>query len=207
MKSNKHAYQIVKPALITISGNPGSGKSTAATKLCQLLQGEQIYVGQIRRDMAKEKGMSLEQFNEYSIGRPECDVDVDIVAAAKARELYSQGKSVIVEGRTQFHFIPESVKLYIFVEPEEGARRILAALQDKNQASTRNEASADDLSTKVLQVIKREETDAQRYVGLYGFDHRDRRHYDRVIDSTKLSPEEVVEQALQYISEKQAILV
>ena len=47
--------------IITISGTPGSGKSTVAKIIVETLNAERIYVGGIRRELAREKGMTLQE--------------------------------------------------------------------------------------------------------------------------------------------------
>ena len=45
--------------IITISGAPGSGKSTVATFLAKALHLQHYSAGQFMRDMAKERGVTL----------------------------------------------------------------------------------------------------------------------------------------------------
>ncbi|NQV91749.1 AAA family ATPase [Candidatus Woesearchaeota archaeon] len=189
--------------IITISGNPGSGKSTVAKILIKKLNAERIYVGGIRRDLAKEKGMTLEELNEYAKTHPETDVDVDVKAAEKARMLEKQGKIVIVEGRTQFHFIPESIKIYVKVEPNVGAERIWKDLQIKELAKQRNEGNIESLEQLKASVTLREEQDAARYKKYYGIDNRNESQFDLVVDSTVPSAEEVAEKIVEYINGQQ----
>ncbi|MDP6037119.1 MAG: hypothetical protein QGG64_01065, partial [Candidatus Latescibacteria bacterium] len=54
---------------------------------------------------------------------------------------------------------------------------------------------------------QREENDAQRYLKYYGFDHRDKKNYDFVIDTTNLTPEEVVARQGQLEKELNGVLV
>ena len=130
MNALGYAQRIKPPVLITISGSPGSGKSSVAQKITQTLGGERIYVGSIRREMARKRGMTIEQLNIYALNHPETDVDVDKEVALRARELYSNGLNVFVEGRTQFYFLQESLKIYIYATIEEGARRIWESIKD-----------------------------------------------------------------------------
>ncbi|PIN87518.1 hypothetical protein COV12_03490 [Candidatus Woesearchaeota archaeon CG10_big_fil_rev_8_21_14_0_10_32_24] len=188
--------------IITISGNPGSGKSTIAKILLKKLNAERIYVGGIRRDLAKEKGMTLEELNEYAKTHPETDVDVDEKAAEKARTLEKQGKIVIVEGRTQFHFIPESIKIYVKVDPNVGAERIWKDLQKKELAEQRNEGNIISLEQLKASVILREEQDAARYKKYYGIDNRKESQFDLVVDSTVPSAEEVADEIMKYTERK-----
>ncbi len=185
--------------IITISGTPGSGKSTVASILVTKLSAERIYVGGIRRELARKKGMTLQELNEYAKMHPETDVDIDIKAAAQAQGLEQKHQFVIVEGRTQFHFLPESVKIFMKVDPEEGARRIWKDLQNKKTQEQRNEGKITSFEAMKKRIYEREEEDAARYQKYYGFDHRDEKQYDLVIDTTTLAPEEVSQKIINYI--------
>ena len=48
--------------IATVSGPPGSGKTTASRLLSEKLGYPLVYVGNIFREMAKERGMSLADF-------------------------------------------------------------------------------------------------------------------------------------------------
>lgn len=186
--------------IITISGTPGSGKSTAAKILVKKLDAERIYVGGIRRELAREKGMTLQELNEYAKTHPETDVDVDQKAASLAREMDKTAKYVVVEGRTQFHFLPESLKVFMKVSLEEGARRIWKELQDKSAQEARNEGEISSFEEMKKNVQEREEEDAARYQKYYSFDHRDESHYDFVLDTSDITAEEAAEKVLDFIS-------
>jgi cytidylate kinase len=174
--------------IITISGTPGSGKSTIAQKLAEKLNAERIYVGSIRRELAREKGITLEQLNEYGLTHPETDVDIDQKIAIQAREAAKKG-IVIVEGRVQFHFIPESFKIFIHVAVEEGARRIWKQMQNKADKKMRNEGEVKDINALINDIKKRIDNDKKRYKKYYNLDHTDEAHYDLVIDTTKITAE------------------
>lgn len=193
--------------IITISGTPGSGKSTAAEMLAKKLKAEWIYVGGIRRQLAKEKGMTLQELNQYAATHPETDVDVDKKAATQARELERKGKIVIVEGRTQFHFLPESVKIFMKVDPEEGARRIWKDLQNKATQEKRNEGNIPTFEAMKKRIYEREEEDAARYKKYYGIDHHDLSQYDLIIDTTNLTPEKTVEKINSFIILKRKVSI
>jgi cytidylate kinase len=182
--------------IITISGTPGSGKSTVAQKLAEKLNAQRIYVGAIRRELAREKGITLEQLNEYGLTHPETDVDIDQKIAIEAREAAKKG-IVIVEGRVQFLFIPESFKIFIKVTVEEGARRIWKQLQNEDEKKQRNEGEVKDVLTLVNDIKKRIENDKKRYKKYYNLDHTDESHYDFVIDTTKLNPEQAAAKILK----------
>ena len=185
--------------IITISGTPGSGKSTVAKILVEKLKAERIYVGGIRREIARKKGWTLEELNKYAQTHPETDVDVDKDVTVQARQLEKAGKKVIVEGRTQYHFLPESIKIYIKVEPEEGARRIWNDLQEKELRDQRNEGNITSFEQMKLRMKQRQQEDIKRYQKYYSINPYDESHYDLVVDSTAISAEEVAEKILSYV--------
>ena len=185
--------------IITISGNGGSGKTTAAKKLKELFSSERVYVGGIRRELAREKGMSLAELNEYAMEHPETDVEVDEKAAAHVREL-AKNNSVVVEGRTQFKFLPESIKLLLKVDVEEGARRVWKEIHNPEAREKRNEGEVVPFEEFLEKVKERENSDSYRYKKYYDIDHMDESHYDLVIDTTNLNPDEVIQKIIDHVS-------
>ena len=80
--------------LITISGLPGSGKTTVARLLSRQLGLPHIYAGDIYRKEAEARGLSLEAFNRLSERDHSIDRDLDAKMAAYARK-----GNVVLEGR------------------------------------------------------------------------------------------------------------
>lgn len=191
--------------IITISGTPGSGKSTIAKILQQKLSAERIYVGGIRRELARKKGMTLVELNEYAKTHPETDVDVDKEAAAEARKLDKQGKTVIVEGRTQYYFLPESIKIFIKVDEEEGTRRIWKDLQNEQTRAERNEGNITSVEQMKKRIRQRATEDNKRYLKYYGIHPADESQYDFILDTTKITAEEGVRKILTYLKTKKTL--
>jgi len=188
--------------IITISGSAGSGKSTMARIMLKKLNAKRVYVGGIRRELARSKGMSLEELNVYGQKHPETDVDVDKAAAAKARELSLDGSNVIVEGRVMYHFLPESLKIFLKTDVTVAAKRIFLEMQDEEAKAKRNEGEPQSVEELEKSILRREESDAMRYKKYYGIDHRLESNYDYVLDTTDLSVEQVTDKVMEFLESK-----
>lgn len=173
--------------IITISGMPGSGKSTVARRLSEQLAYKRYYMGAVRRGAARKLGLTLEEFNKKGEKDPSTDSFVEeyIQKLARSRDNF------IIESRTAWAFIPQSIKIFIYVDPREGSRRILKSLKNPRSARARNEGSQLRTYKEVLQSVKnRIQSDDIRYKKYYGLKVRDKKNYDLYVDVTHLSVEE-----------------
>ncbi len=171
--------------IISISGDAGAGKSTVAKKLAEKLNFSRYYIGGLRRQKAKERGMTLEEYNKLGENDPSTDLEVDNYQ----KELGKKEDNFVIEGRTSWYFIPHSFKIYFSVDKKEGAKRIQKELQKKND---RNEG--DNLKTVedvIVSIEKRKISDSKRYKKYFNIDVYDMSNYDCIIDTTNLTPEEV----------------
>ena len=174
--------------LITISGLPGSGKTTVARLLSHRLGVPHIYAGDLYRRAAVERGVSLEAFNALS----EKDHSIDRELDAKMAEYARQGAAVL-EGRLAgFMALQEGVdalKVWLTASDEVRARRV-AQRESKD-------------SNAVLQLNRsRQGSDAKRYRAIYGFDLNDTTIYDLILDSDDQGPEALAEQILARAAER-----
>lgn len=171
---------------ITISGTPGSGKSTVAQLLHKKLGIRYIYSGMIFRDLARKYKMALEKFGEYC----EKNDDVDRELDRNQLRILKEG-NVILEGRlagwlAYLHQIP-ALKILIVADVDTRAKRIV-----KREGGT--------VTQRKQEILKREKSERKRYKMYYDIDVTDTSIYDLVIDSTDKTPEEIVEQILERIS-------
>jgi len=181
--------------IIAFSGDEGSGKSTIAKKVAAHFGMPRYYMGQILRNMAKERGLSLVEFLKLGEQDPSIDKEVDdfIVKLAKEKDNF------LIESRTAWYFIPQALKIYLKVDEREAARRIFKELQGENQ---RNEGKENELNSieKVLEKIReRRQSDDKRYQKYYGINVRKEDNFDFVLDTTYLSIEEVFEKVKNFI--------
>jgi len=166
--------------LITISGVPGSGKTTVATRLATRLGLPHVYAGDLYRQEAKRRGLSLEQFNELAERDHSIDRALDDQMAARAREGH-----VVLEGRLAGYLAAanglEALKVWLDASDEVRARRVAQREQrDWREVVAVNRA--------------RHGSDAKRYKAIYGFDLGDTRVYDVVLNTDERTPEALVEE-------------
>jgi cytidylate kinase len=76
---------------ITISGLPGTGKTTVARLLEKRLGLRYVYSGEIFREMAKKYKMSLEEFSEYCETHREIDEELDQYQLGRETSLWKEG--------------------------------------------------------------------------------------------------------------------
>ena len=183
--------------IITISGMPGSGKSSVAKVLAKKLGYKHVNMGNIRRSIAKKKGMTLEEFNKLG----ETNKSTDVLIDKEVKRLGKEEKNVILESRTAWFFIPESLKIFIDVSSEVGAKRILKDLKNKNRLKKRNEVR--ERVTTVAEMKKKNAqriaSDELRYQKYYGFKPYEKKNFDVVIDASNLSIKENVGIILDYL--------
>ncbi len=167
----------------TISGPPGSGKSTVAKELQEKLGLEVHSAGDIFRKMAKESHMTLEEFGHVA----ERSWDIDIELDKRMLDLIRARGDAIFEGRMTGYLCYlndiEALKVHITAPPEVRLRRVM-----------RREAK--DKDTVLREMREREMSEQKRYKSIYGYSLDDLQIFDLTIDSSRQKPAEIVDAIL-----------
>ncbi|EKE11508.1 MAG: hypothetical protein ACD_15C00066G0003 [uncultured bacterium] len=186
-----------KKLIISLNGQEGSGKSTMAAMIAEKLEIPRYYMGQIYRDMAKEKGLSLPKFRKICDADPSFDNKIDDFVAS----LPQKQASFVIESRTAWHFIPQSIKIYLRVNSKIAAERIFKNISEKNNRDN-EDANLNTVENIEKSILKRREEDSERYFSLYGIRQDDEKNYDFVLDTTNLDINDVFEEIITFINEK-----
>jgi len=176
--------------IITISGQAGSGKSTVGKLLAEKLSYKHYSMGDLRRKMAEEKGISIAELNRLGEKEDFTDKEVD----EYQRKLGEKEDNFVVDGRLSFHFIPKSVKIYLEARSEVRAQRVFSDERITEQYKGLEDAK------KALE--DREESDSKRYKKYYGIDFKHRGHFDIVLDTSDILAEKVVEKIVKLLKKR-----
>ncbi len=176
--------------IITISGLPGSGKTSVAKLLAKKLNFKFYSMGDIIQTFVLSKKMTLLQFNKLRDKNKAWDYMID----SYQKQLVKKHKDVIVDGITSFYLFSDSIKVFFSVKPEVSAKRIFQAKRPDEPYKSFSEA--------LKAVKKRIKDDRSRYNRLYGIDCHKLSNFDLVIDTSDLSPKEVVNVILKFVKEK-----
>jgi predicted cytidylate kinase len=165
--------------LVTVSGPPGSGTTTASEHVAARLGVPLASGGAVFRAIAAERGMSLADFGRYATDHPEVDVELDTRLAERARE-----GDVVIESRLAGWIVHNeritAVTAFLDCDPKVRAARVAAR-------------EGVPLEQALAENDERERVERARYLALYATDIEDTSIYDLVLDSGALTPEELAD--------------
>lgn len=166
--------------IITISGKAGSGKSTIARELAKRLNLDHYSIGDLMRQIAKEKEISLAELNILA----EKDKSIDRELDKKQIELRKKD-NFIIDGRLTAFFIPNA-DLKVFLDCDDGvrAKRIFNDSRDGERGK--------DIAELIEKIRQRELSERKRYKSLYNADYHNKELYNLILNTTNLSVNEVI---------------
>lgn len=175
--------------IIVLGGKAGAGKSTIARMIAQRMQLKHYSIGDLQREIAREKGISLMELSKLE----EEDPFIDKMLDGKQKTLGEREDDFVIDGRLSAHFIPQAIKVFVDAEKEERARRVL---QDNRKGE-----SARNIREMMRQMEEREESERRRYRKYYDYDPYDTSVYDLVIDSTNKDPEKIIGEVVSFLDQ------
>lgn len=185
--------------IITITGYPGSGKSTLGKGIAKALGMKHYSAGMFWRQIGKERGMSLMQVQEAAKKDRGIDDEVD----RRSTELGKKEDNFVIDGRVAWHFIPKSLKIFVKIDLKKAAERVY---RDSKQGKEERKGEEGNLSIEetVKNMQQRMKMNQKRYKSLYNVDYLDEKNYDIVVDTSDSdipeTREKVLKQLKQYLS-------
>ena len=156
--------------LITVSGPPGSGKSTNADAVAEAFDLEHVSGGDIFRELAAERGYTPVEFNELAEDEDEIDRDLD----ARLRAVAAERDDVVLESRLAGWLAAEYADIRVWLDAPLSVRaERIAAREDKPVGVARTETE------------RREHSEAKRYRELYDVDVADLSIYDVTLNTAR----------------------
>lgn len=177
--------------LLTVSGPPGSGKSTTAAALAERFDLSHTSGGDIFRSVAAERGVSVGRLNEIAEEDPSIDKDLD----RRLQQIAAEKDDVVLESR-----------LAGWLSADHAAFRIWLDAPLDVRAERIAERENKEIDTARIETEQREESEADRYEEYYDINIRDLSIYDIHINTARWGPEdvpEIIEHAIaQYNADK-----
>jgi cytidylate kinase len=174
-----------KKHIITLSGKPGSGKSSTSDKVAEMLSYTHYSSGDLVRALIKKRRITLADFNEMATTDHALDEEID----EQLRELRDQ-KNIVIDSRLGFYWIPESFKVYLDLDMEVATARIY-----KDAISNEGRSGEVDMNTSIAdarqQVQARLHGESRRFKTMYGVNPYKNSHFDLVINTLDHSPQTV----------------
>lgn len=171
--------------IITLTGKPGSGKSSTADRVAELLGYTRYSSGEFVRNITHKQKLTLQEFNKRAESSPEMDYYID----EELRKLRDHN-DIVVDARLGFYWIPESFKVYLDLSNDVAIARIFKDASINTLRSDSGEGGQ-TMSDVADQVEERMRSERIRFKKLYGINPYSTEHFDLVVDTARHSPQTV----------------
>jgi predicted cytidylate kinase len=172
---------------ITISGHPGSGTSTLVDSICKVKGWSSLNGGQIFREEAKNRGMTLAEFGDLCAN--DFSVDKSLDEILKSNMQNPEGPDVMESRLSGWwaHLLNlDCFRIWLDVNEEVRAQRVV-----NREGITLEEA--------LLNNRKRSEIDLARYQEMYGLNPEESTPYTHVVDASNLDSAGVLGAVLEIL--------
>ncbi|WP_435175907.1 (d)CMP kinase [Halorussus sp. AFM4] len=175
--------------LITVSGPPGSGKSTTASKLADALDLEHKSGGDIFRELAAERGYSTLEFNKLAEEDDQIDRDLD----RRLADIAAEEDDLVLESRLAGWLAGDHADFRVWLDaPLDVRAERIAEREEKPVDNAREETAA------------RESSETDRYREYYGIDITNLKIYDLSINTARWDADAVLDMLVTAVEEYDA---
>jgi predicted cytidylate kinase len=168
---------------ISISGPPGSGKTTICSLVASKLGYDYVLVGQIFRQMASERRVDLDTFGRLAEEDETIDRELDDRMLAEARSK----DNIVIEGRLSGPLM-KAKKIPVF--------SVYIDAADDIRAERIAHREGKDVDKVLREIRTRERSERKRYMAFYSIDPADPSHYDLWLDSSNTPAEALADTIL-----------
>ncbi|MBV9686026.1 MAG: AAA family ATPase [Alphaproteobacteria bacterium] len=161
--------------IITVAGSIGSGKSSTAKAVASALKFRHFSSGDLFRQIAAERGESIEAMNISA----EVQRDIDLKVDDLLQEMYFTEEKLAIDSRMAWHWMPGSFKVFLVLDPDTAAKRIFKHLRHEGRTSE-DARSVEEVRNSIE---RRFASEQKRYAGLYGVNPTDPLNFDIVINT------------------------
>lgn len=174
-----------KKHIITLSGKPGSGKSSTSDKVAELLSYTRYSSGDFVRSVIRKHGLTLAEFNARAASDHSLDDEID----EELRSLRNEN-DIVVDSRLGFYWIPESFKVYLDLDMQVATARIYKDVVD-NESRQGGAGQGSNIADVQRLVQERLNNETRRFKSMYGVNPYDTQNFDLVINTSRHSPQTV----------------
>ncbi len=170
---------------ITVSGPPGCGATTVTRGIADALDCPWISGGDIFRELAEEREMSLSQLIAEAQATDDIDRMLDRRLQSIAEQWGASNKPFVLESRLAGWLAGNRADLRIWLDAPEEVRVDRTKDRDELEAEMR----------------VREVSEAGRYESYYGIDISDQSFYDLTVNTARWGPDGVLDVVLTAIEQ------
>ena len=176
MTGNDRGSAVSDPNLfVTVSGPPGCGATALCEQLSEAMDCPYVSGGDIFRDLAEDRGMSLTQLTAEAQASDEIDRALDRRLLSIAEKWGASNRPFVLESRLAGWLTGNRADLRVWLDAPEEVR--------KGRIDGREETTAE--------MSVREVNEAGRYQSYYDIDIDDRSFYDLQLNTARWSKEGV----------------
>lgn len=184
-------------SIITITGLPGSGKSSTAKRVAEILAYKHFSSGDLFRKIAHERGLSVSALNLTAEDQRDIDHQVDELL----KRMGETESDIVIDSRLAFHWMPNSFKVFLKLDQKTASERVYAHIQKEGRVSQ----TASSLEEVAKDVKTRIDSELKRYRALYDIDYTDESQFDLVVDTATHPLSDVADIIVEKYRERQGM--